>query len=411
MTQRMYRMRLLEASKARFINQVWDILEDDQDAVMNMTNYKTSFLPDAQTIIKWVDSGAADSFLQKSKFNWQNFVAGKNDENGDPLYVPLLNAYFDYKEAGGSRKEKHEYIKKNPYEIFKQSGLKTIESGEQDADADMMLLPELENKEFIFVVPLTWEACKFMDSFECGGAGAKWCLGYEKTDSYFRDYVKKGYLFVLALRKKQTTVKDEIKYMIEIFRHGRSEAWRQDDKGARTIPEHQYREMFGWEVDTLFSVFKSAILSWKGNVYTTAEEENYYKPDQGFDIDGIDHGEYEYEDYTMSICDYKEFILNGGGSHRDELDLSSYIDSVNQCCNMYQARDSIKAQLMFKVRNGDFEHVDFTTKEGWIPQNIIFEDDVYVERLDLSSYVYEKSCILGNCFRHVYVDGKEIDWP
>ena len=404
MTRRMYRMRLDEASKARFINQVWNKFDDPVSAerAMNLTNYKTSFLPSAEIITKWVDSGAANSFLQKTNFNWQNFVAGKNDENGDPLYVSLLNAYFEYKEAGGSRKEKQDYIKKNPYEVFKQSELKVIESGEKNTDADMMVLPELENNDYVFVVPLTWEACKFMDSFECGGAGAKWCIGYEKSDAYFRDYIKKGSLFILAFRKKHS-VKGEIKYMLELVEHGASKAWRQDDDPSRTISESYFNEVFGWESNTMISVFKSA-LSWEGNVYTDeVEEEEYFNPDEGFDIDGVDHGEYEYEDYELSINDQKKFILNGGGRHYDELDLTMDIDFLNE---HYRKMD-----LMFKVRNGDFGHVELAPKKGWLPPNIIFDDDTYVERLDLSSYVYNNSCILGNGFGHVYVDGKEIDWP
>lgn len=398
---RLFEMLLQEASKARFINQIWNKLEDNPENVMNMTRYKANLLPDADTIIKWVDSGAANSFLQKSNFNWQNFVAGKNDAKGVPLYVELLNAYFDYKNAGGSRKEKHEYIKKNPYEVFKQSGLKVISSGEADPSADMMLLPELENDKFIFVVPLTYEACKFMDSFRCGGQGAKWCLGYEDTDKYYQDYIDKGYFFILAFSKQQTPAENELKYMIELLKYGGSKAWLQNDDRKKTIPEHKYREVFGWNYDKMFEVFNTAVLSWEGNVYRDAAdgERLFVDPNEGFDISG---GNYEFEDYQFAVRECKKFILNGGGRHYDELDLTAEINFLGQ-----HYKD---VRPLFKVRNGDFKHVDLTVKNGWIPPRIVFDYDAYVERLDVSSHVFDNSEIEGNCIQHIFVDGREIDW-
>ena len=390
-------IRLDEASKERFIYHVWNKLEDNPESVMYKTNYKTSFLPSAEVITKWVDSGAADKFLKASNFNWQNFVAGKNDENGVPLYITLLNAYFDYKSTGGSRKDKYKYMKKNPYEVFKQSGLKVIESGEEDTTADMMLLPELENDEFIFVVPLTYEACKFMDSFECGGAGAKWCLGYEKSSEYFKSYTEKGRLFILAFRK-QTSAKDEIKYMIELNNYNGAEAWRQDDDKDRTIPESQYKKMFGWSHNEMFKVFDKNILSWKeGNVYLEG-----VRPEKGFEIDKLFIGLYEYEHYMQAVYENHELIFNGNDKRHDNFDIGGMIDFINH--------GSEKPKFILRIQNGSFKHLEFTSEKGYLPQNVIIDDDVSVDEMDCSSYVFHNTRIIGDGIQRMYVDGKRIDW-
>lgn len=105
---------------------------------------------------------------------------------------------------------------------------------------DCKIIDELENEDFIFVVPFSWECCKFLDSAECGGAGAKWCIGYEKEDSYWKKYTRdyKSF-FVMAMRKNFKTEEDknEIKYMVELagvssptsFNNSGSSIWNQLD--------------------------------------------------------------------------------------------------------------------------------------------------------------------------------------
>ena len=62
----------------------------------------------------------------------------------------------------------------------------------------------------IFISPLSWKCAIFMDSFDCYGIGAKWCIGYEKPD-YWNEYVcdrRETFIFVYNAIKKQ-------KYMIQ----------------------------------------------------------------------------------------------------------------------------------------------------------------------------------------------------
>ena len=45
-----------------------------------------------------------------------------------------------------------------------------------------------ETDDFLFVLPLTWEAAKFMDSSKCGGEGARWCIGDKSSSMAWNRY-------------------------------------------------------------------------------------------------------------------------------------------------------------------------------------------------------------------------------
>jgi surface protein len=100
-----------------------------------------------------------------------------------------------------------------------------------------------ENSDFIFVLPLSYENCVWMDSFDCGGAGAKWCIGYEKNRDYYKKYYEDGYSFILAFNKYPTDINNDLKYMIQVdpikLEAGDTEdagkCWTQDDDPNRTF--------------------------------------------------------------------------------------------------------------------------------------------------------------------------------
>src|SRR5574344_1113785 len=100
-----------------------------------------------------------------------------------------------------------------------------------------------ENNNFIFVLPLSYRACVWMDSFDCGGDGAKWCIGYEEDNSYYKQYIKNGYAFILAFNKYPTNLSKDLKYMIQVdpikLENGNikdiGKCWTQDDNPDRTF--------------------------------------------------------------------------------------------------------------------------------------------------------------------------------
>jgi hypothetical protein len=52
-----------------------------------------------------------------------------------------------------------------------------------------------ETKEFVILVPLDWNCAKFLNSLNCGGEGAKWCIGSTKTDKHWNKYINDGIIF------------------------------------------------------------------------------------------------------------------------------------------------------------------------------------------------------------------------
>ena len=112
-----------------------------------------------------------------------------------------------------------------------------------------------ESKNWLFVAPLTWEAAVYCDSSENQGAGAKWCIGYEKDESYWNDYfIDNGSLFIMAFNKNYRTLNQEelqtnLKYMLEYTYRKGLNVWNQaDEKTSRTtmfdIPKTEIIKMF-----------------------------------------------------------------------------------------------------------------------------------------------------------------------
>jgi hypothetical protein len=99
-----------------------------------------------------------------------------------------------------------------------------------------------ENDKFIFVLPLSYKACVWMDSFDCGGAGAKWCIGYEKTTKYYKEYFDDHIAFVLAVNKFPENIESDLKYMIQINDNNSGRAWTQDDNINNTYEISDYDE-------------------------------------------------------------------------------------------------------------------------------------------------------------------------
>lgn len=92
-----------------------------------------------------------------------------------------------------------------------------------------------ENDQWLFVAPLNYEAAKFCDSSENQGAGAQWCIGYEKTDEYWYNYMHDGSVFVMAFNKDYKNlsardIKKKLKFMIQRDDEHVYHVWNQPDK-------------------------------------------------------------------------------------------------------------------------------------------------------------------------------------
>lgn len=97
-----------------------------------------------------------------------------------------------------------------------------------------------ENDNWLFVAPLTYEAAVYCDSSENQGAGAQWCIGYKKDDSYWKNYIKNGSVFIMAFNKNyksmdKNELETNLKYMIQKRKTGTYVVWNQSDNDSKEI--------------------------------------------------------------------------------------------------------------------------------------------------------------------------------
>lgn len=126
-----------------------------------------------------------------------------------------------------------------------------------------------EDDNFIYVSPLTYEAAKFMDSYNCGGAGAKWCIGWNDSRRYWHKYRRDGDVFCLIMTKPnaQTTLYEQFKKgtvavmsnmdetdnkaMCQISKNGKVTVWSQVED-ARIVTDISISDLstYGFDVPT-----------------------------------------------------------------------------------------------------------------------------------------------------------------
>lgn len=225
------RLWLSEADKSRFINPVWDVIEKDPEDVLDYTSLKK--LPNRSDVIKWVNSGAADKY----RIDWSKFDP-KKKQNWDYSDVAeeIIQPFLDYQ----SDKQK----KADPKNMFSNK-------------EDFLILDE--NSHYLFVGLKTYEAAHFCDSFQCGGAGAKWCIGYDRQ--YWSFYnIKEESRFVLAYSKKRYGDMNDQKYMIEILQSGSCKVWSQVDRV-------KFKSTAIEKTCEYFSITEQDLLNWYSKLY------------------------------------------------------------------------------------------------------------------------------------------------
>lgn len=211
------RYLLTEADKSRFINPIWDELESNIDMIIPYIGDIDKF-PTRLDIIRWVNSGAANKY----KIDWQKFDPKRNNWTPESVATDIIKPYLDYTaEKAIKLNPKTNFQNKNDFEIL------------------------FENDDYLFVGVKTYRGAIYCDSFQCGGAGAKWCIGYKRTSSYWESYnFLENKRFVLAYNKTLFGDKNKQKYMLEISEDGHCKAWTQDDKVKNTMKTDKVCEFF-----------------------------------------------------------------------------------------------------------------------------------------------------------------------
>lgn len=72
-----------------------------------------------------------------------------------------------------------------------------------------------ENEEYLFVQILTYNGAVYVNSFNCGGQGAKWCTGASYSIKYWAERAYNDFVLVLAYSKKDCAAENERKFMLE----------------------------------------------------------------------------------------------------------------------------------------------------------------------------------------------------
>lgn len=247
--------RLQEADKTRFlIKAIKAIKAAQNNNDINLTEDEAADI--LKSFQKFVNSGAADKY----HLDW----------NKKPLdlYIDIYNAYKNYLSKGGSLRNQKVIQRSNPKLIFKKANLLI-------PNKDYIFVDELENDDYIFIIPLTHKACTFMNSFECGGYGAQWCIGTTNDDSWwFNHVIKDGDLFVMALNKKEYTnpsgQNNKLKFMIQLtidyddnyskINELTTQAWKQTDRPEETLRTFEILAQFDHSIKDITQAVVSALL-------------------------------------------------------------------------------------------------------------------------------------------------------
>lgn len=265
-----------EADKSRFLKPIYDKYSNDYAAI-----------PEYESLLKFVNN---DPFM--SGFDWQQmFKSFRNDddETAKSYFDSIINKYqkrWDERERKTS--EKLALHNGNIAEMARAKGFKVVD-GEDSSDADFAVLSSLETDKYSFIVPLNWEAAQFCDSFECGGEGAKWCIGMKDNNAYWDEYTEQGNLFILVFNKdvakKPVEQREEntLKYMIQISATpDETQAWTQDDNHSNVIRMENFGEFFGRSVVSMVEAFVNSVLcddtAFNNGRYSFTEEDDLMQP-------------------------------------------------------------------------------------------------------------------------------------
>lgn len=213
-----YKNILTEADKSRFIKPIYSDIESRWNGAV----------PSEEDLTKFANNGAADKY----KVNWPKLA---NDLDEQDRLIDSYKAWLKNKEADADPKT--QFIKR---------------------PKDFIILGEIDN--WLFVGVLSYNGAKYCDSFNCHGNGAKWCIGYKKTNRYWLQYTSENVphsVFVLAL-DKDNFAGDNCKYMLQLKTRDHVEcrellAWDQVDDcyniGRTDLPmelDEEYIEEHDW---------------------------------------------------------------------------------------------------------------------------------------------------------------------
>ena len=423
--QKFFEYVLREADKSRFLRPLYD-------------EFKSQYtVPDYDSLLKFVNSD--DPSLKD--INWQKVVSKKTPaEEREYYFDTILHKFTARLEKQSIKQEKKvAHAQGSIVDMAKAEGLKVVEEGSDTSNASGFVhLASLDTDKFTFLAPMSWEACKFCDSVQAGGEGAKWCIGYEQNSDYWLDHLEDGDLFIFAFNKEAYKDKkratDTLKYMIELSSDASlCQAWLQSDDPEDTIGITRFKKFFGRSAVEMVEAFAPAILI----------DDNAYNNNQSFidldtgeaqipweDDDLIDstfyltefyNGDYDIEDKTPAgngqtkgswnkqavfdkgysciviECDERQVYpekMHIGQNFGEALDLPTFFDWLEKC--------GVDNFSYVEFRNGTFTQVNWEPEASKVKGDVSFAN-CRIKRLNYTdfsegehSFELDENCIVDD---------------
>lgn len=429
---------LQEADKSRFFKPLWDEFSGDNDLVQK----------DGVTYTQLLNFVNKDDPLLKKQFQ----LRGVDWQKGSDAmkWVAICQAYIERdRKQKADETNKAAYKQKDILSMIKAEKLLVLAGENEPAyDVDFVHLSQLDNGKFTFVVPMTYEAAVFCDSAKCGGEGAKWCIGYEKTQSYWNDHTQDGQLFILAFNNESfakgpnNREKDTLKYMITLSPDARdTEAWLQSDEPEDTIPIYKFKKFFGHDAIEMATIFANRILV-EENRYSECNQDTFWDRDEEaptypWDDSDLVDSTLEYDDFLTGIYNienkqpdgngkigskgswakqlvydkaYNEVIFDGnnkkvipakmqigGNFDKGIFDIPTFCDWLKKC--------NVENASSFTIKNA---HIEKMIHEPEASENSM---DVYLENCEIDDLVYTdySSNIEFHIDKNCHID--RLHWP
>ena len=381
---RLFEYILQEANKDRFLSKLYKLYNDieesyDEDLAIesyfvlgqnniNLYNYY-------EPLLAFVNSNAADKY----KFNWQQ-------KDQKELFKNIIEAFMYYLE-NGTKSQNKKLAKLDARKVFYNSGLNVVESGENCSNADFIILNELEDENFLYVGILSHEAAVFCDSFNCGGIGAKWCIGTKNNPEYFAEYCRNGSLFVMAFNKSSKA--DCKKLMFDFRPCVEPTIWDQEDNSNN---EQQFESLSLKKGAAVVKVFLDNIAKYK-TIYSSQIKKNgleaYLNPIRLSEYKGIYYEDLVNDKYPKaSLRSY----YNSGNLFAIDFD-NKYIENIFDLKD--NSIDEILAIILNKIglkprRGLKIIFINLKTPQIRYDSNIYRNGSLILEHSNVDKFIWDK---------------------
>lgn len=388
--KKLFEQILREASKARFL-----------DPLYKAYSSKIENCPSFEDLLKYVD-------ISNVVFDWQN-------KDREKLFNQIIDSYSQYIQKGGSIKDR----KQDAKNLFLSKST-TNEPGNAWG-YNFFLHDDLETDEYIFLSVLSYHAANYCDSFECGGEGAKWCIGTSNDETYWKRYIEDDkYLFVLAFNKKEylnkNREKNQLKYMLAFDPESveESKAWIQEDIEDLCIPCQEWKHKFGRSFNEILkSIDNAGVIS---AVHFEKESGEFYTDSPWLKVSPFS------EDHV-----YEYLYLTA----EDEASKITYIDTVketgfiNNCGEIIIDGDNKKLTSSMIYNYDDTENkgiLDIPTLLDYIIKNTkVFLNDkrydakvyrIIIQNANIENLVWEPEATSNNVsfIKLVNCNVNNLDW-